>query len=77
MTSLDVSREIQAMFARPGRRVVDDDEASSDMEAGLSDVEAEERRAGKIARREDERAEKEERERREAKARMKRTVSGR
>lgn len=40
------------------------------MEAGLSDVEEEERRAIRIARREDELAEKEERERREKKEKL-------
>lgn len=42
------------------------------MEAGLSDVEEEERRAIRIARREDEIAEKEERERKEKKERLRR-----
>ncbi len=41
------------------------------MEAGLEDVEAEERRTAKIARLEDEKAEREERERKFAKERAK------
>lgn len=62
-----ISAEIQALFRRPGRsgpKYADDfsDASSDDMEAGLSDVEIEERRAAKIARLEDEAAEKEERE---------------
>lgn len=62
-----ISAEIQALFRRPGRpqpKYADDfsDASSDDMEAGLSDVEVEERRAAKIARLEDEAAEREERE---------------
>ncbi|TXT03836.1 hypothetical protein VHUM_04357 [Vanrija humicola] len=56
-----VSAMIQSMFSR-GRptRTYHDDYESDDMEAGLSDVEAEERRALRIARYEDDQAEKEE-----------------
>lgn len=72
----DVSATIQSMFRRPGaaaRRYDDvESEGSSDMEAGLSDVEAEEERARRIARREDEQAEREEREHRLMKERKKR-----
>lgn len=62
-----ISAEIQALFRRPGRpqpKYADEfsDASSDDMEAGLSDVEVEERRAAKIARLEDEAAEREERE---------------
>jgi protein SPT2 len=62
------------MFRRPDRGPVReyDDDSGSDMEAGLSDVEMEEKRALKIARREDEEAEREENARREAKEKMKR-----
>lgn len=69
-----VSATIQALFRRPGAKPPKyaDSDASSDMEAGMSDVEEEERRAARIARREDELAEKEEREHRERKERMKR-----
>jgi protein SPT2 len=74
----DVSATIQSMFRRPGaaaRRYDDvESEGSSDMEAGLSDVEAEEERARRIARREDEQAEREEREHRLMKERKKREV---
>lgn len=72
----DVSATIQSMFRRPGaaaRRYDDvESEGSSEMEAGLSDVEAEEERARRIARREDEQAEREEREHRLMKERRKR-----
>lgn len=56
-----VSAMIQSMFNR-GRptRTYHDDYESDDMEAGLSDVEEEERRALRIARYEDDKAEKEE-----------------
>ncbi|KAK8864365.1 hypothetical protein IAR55_001612 [Kwoniella newhampshirensis] len=78
-----VSAEIQALFRRPGRPPppphrrgygYDDDDisdGSSDMEAGLSDVELEERRAARIARKEDEQAEREERERKARKEALK------
>ncbi|WRT66304.1 uncharacterized protein IL334_003258 [Kwoniella shivajii] len=75
---LDVSAQIQALFRRPGaapKRYNDqfsDDE--SDMEAGLSDVEEEERRTARIARLEDERAEKEEREHKLAKEKRKKEL---
>ena len=77
LSQAQVSAEIQALFRRPGmaqRKYVDDfsDDGSSDMEAGLSDVEEEERRTAAIARREDEIAEREERERKLAKERAKR-----
>lgn len=72
-----VSAMIQDMFNRgrahahrPAPR--DDYDSGSDMEAGLSDVEAEEKRALAIARREDLEAEKEENMRKEAKERAKR-----
>jgi protein SPT2 len=73
----EISKQIQDMFRRPdrpppGRVVYSDEESDGDMEAGLSDVEAEERRAAVLARREDERAEKEEREHRERKERLRR-----
>lgn len=73
----NISSMIQDMFRRPGRPATarnqyDSDSEGSDMEAGLSDVEEEERRAVYIARREDELAEKEERARKEKKDRMKR-----
>ncbi|ORY34043.1 hypothetical protein BCR39DRAFT_556833 [Naematelia encephala] len=71
-----ISAEIQALFRRPDRpapkRMDWSDDDSDDMEAGLSDVEAEERRTAKIARLEDEAAEREERMRREDKERRKR-----
>ncbi|WVQ99332.1 hypothetical protein IAU59_006464 [Kwoniella sp. CBS 9459] len=84
-SQFDVSAEIQAMFRRPGRaplpsrRYQDDisDDGSSDMEAGLSDVEVEERRAARIARREDEEAEREERERKLAKEKRKKELAAR
>ena len=64
-------------FRRPGagpvRRYQDSDSGSgSDMEAGLSDVEQEEMRAGRIARKEDLIAEKEEEERKRMKEATKR-----
>ncbi|KAL1405421.1 hypothetical protein Q8F55_009052 [Vanrija albida] len=64
-----VSAMIQSMFNR-GRpaRTYNDDYESDDMEAGLSDVEAEEHRALRIARYEDDQAEKEEEARKTAKA---------
>jgi protein SPT2 len=52
------------------RPVYSDEESGSDMEAGLSDVEEEEKRAIRIARREDELAETEERERRARKEKL-------
>jgi protein SPT2 len=69
-----VSAMIQGMFSRgrPLQQYADDDSDGSDMEAGLSDVEMEEKRALRIARREDDEAEREENVRREAKERMKR-----
>ncbi|ORX36693.1 hypothetical protein BD324DRAFT_461581 [Kockovaella imperatae] len=70
-----ISAEIQALFRRPGqtRKEYDDySDGSSDMEAGLSDVEEEELQAARIARREDELAEREEAERRRRKEEMKR-----
>ncbi|WVR06991.1 hypothetical protein IAU60_004029 [Kwoniella sp. DSM 27419] len=77
-SQFDVSAEIQAMFRRPGRpaaRYVDEmSDGSSDMEAGLSDVEVEERRAARIARKEDELAEREERLRKEAKEKRKKEM---
>ncbi|OCF36672.1 hypothetical protein I316_01268 [Kwoniella heveanensis BCC8398] len=84
-SQFDVSAEIQAMFRRPGRPPLpsrgyaDDisDDGSSDMEAGLSDVEVEERRAARIARREDEEAEREERERKLAKEKRKKELASR
>ncbi|WVF71525.1 hypothetical protein IAT40_006332 [Kwoniella sp. CBS 6097] len=84
-SQFDVSAEIQAMFRRPGRpplpsrRYEDDisDDGSSDMEAGLSDVEVEEKRAARIARREDEEAEREERERKLAKEKRKKEMAAR
>ncbi len=69
-----MSAQIQAIFRRPGRpepRRYADSDASSDMEAGLSDVELEEQRTARIARKEDELAGREERERRLAKERSK------
>ncbi|WWD17337.1 hypothetical protein CI109_101778 [Kwoniella shandongensis] len=72
-----VSAEIQALFRRPGRPPprtsgYDDlSDGSSDMEAALSDVELEERRAARIARKEDEAAEREERERKARKEALK------
>ena len=83
MSQAAVSAQIQAMFRRPGgapRRYVDEysDDGSSDMEAGIDDVEQEERRTAAIARREDEIAEREEKERRLAKERAKKEkVKGR
>lgn len=65
-----ISAEIQALFRRPGLpgpRTYAHSEGSSDMEAGMSDVEAEERRTARIARREDEEAEREEMKRKLAK----------
>lgn len=67
-----VSAMIQEMFGRGRAPRRYDDDSGSDMEAGLSDVEMEEKRALKIARREDELAEKEENARREAKERARR-----
>ena len=74
-----ISAEIQALFRRPGaapaRRYNDNDSESgieSDMEAGFSDVEEEELRAGQIARREDMLAEKDEAERKRKKDLMRR-----
>lgn len=69
----NISSMIQDIFRRPGRPTplqYDSDSEGSDMEAGYSDVEEEERRAVRIARREDEMAEKEERERKEKKERL-------
>ncbi|WVN88269.1 uncharacterized protein L203_103471 [Cryptococcus depauperatus CBS 7841] len=76
-----ISAEIQALFRRPGRpgpKYMDEfSDGSSDMEAGLSDVEVEERRAARIARLEDEAAEREEREHRAKKeARKKLMMKG-
>lgn len=76
MSQAAVSAQIQALFRRPGgapRRYADEysDDGSSDMEAGIDDVEQEERRTAAIARREDELAEREEKERRLAKERAK------
>lgn len=71
----DISAQIQAMFRRPGaaqRRYQDDFSDDSDMEAGLSDVEQEERRTAAIARREDLLAEEEEKARKLAKEKAKR-----
>jgi protein SPT2 len=70
----DISSEIQSLFRRPGAapRYAASDVSSDDMEARMSDVEEEERRAARIAKREDEIAEREERERREKKERLKR-----
>ena len=72
----DISSMIQDLFRRPGRPPptarYDSDSEGSDMEAGLSDVEEEERRAISIARKEDMLAEKEERERRERKEKLRR-----
>nr|XP_019046252.1 hypothetical protein I302_04993 [Kwoniella bestiolae CBS 10118]OCF25182.1 hypothetical protein I302_04993 [Kwoniella bestiolae CBS 10118] len=74
---LDIRDEIQKLFRRPGapvkQRYADEfsDSGSEDMEAGMSDVEEEERRTARIARREDELAEREEREHRLAKMRRK------
>lgn len=73
---IDVSAEIRAMFARPGRAPPragweSDEEGSDDMEAGLSDLEEEERRAARIARLEDRKEEMEEQRRAEDKARKK------
>ena len=72
-----ISAQIQDLFRRPGRGpprpvVYSDDESDSDMEAGVTDMEAEERAAARIARLEDEMEERKERERKEAKERMKR-----
>lgn len=80
-----ISATIQALFRRPGagapppRRYADsDDDGSDDMEAGYSDVELEERRTTKIARKEDEEALKEEERRRKEKERWRRErASGR
>ncbi|KLT44894.1 hypothetical protein CC85DRAFT_310925 [Cutaneotrichosporon oleaginosum] len=68
-----VSALIQGMFSRgrPQRRY-DDESDGSDMEAGLSDIDSEEKRAAKIARREDMEEERLEAERRAAKERAKR-----
>ncbi|WVQ72563.1 hypothetical protein IAR50_002121 [Cryptococcus sp. DSM 104548] len=71
-----ISAEIQALFRRPGgapQRRYDDDfsDSSSDMEAGLEDVEGEERKAARAARMEDEAAEREEREHRARKEALK------
>ncbi|ODN79828.1 hypothetical protein L202_03722 [Cryptococcus amylolentus CBS 6039] len=71
-----ISAEIQALFRRPGaapQRRYDDDfsDASSDMEAGMDDVESEERRAARAARLEDQAAEREEREHRARKEALK------
>jgi protein SPT2 len=70
---------IQEIFKRPGqqKRVYADSESDTDMEAGLSDVEEEEMRAIRIARREDELADREERERRVRKEKLKREREGR
>ncbi|KAL7421798.1 hypothetical protein Q5752_003569 [Cryptotrichosporon argae] len=74
----EVSAVIRDLFRRPDRAprppvsAYDDDDSGSDMEAGLSDVEAEERRALRIARMEDEEDEAEERRRKEAKERARR-----
>ncbi|KAK4685443.1 protein SPT2, partial [Tremellales sp. Uapishka_1] len=71
----DVSAAIRAMFTRPGQaqRVYRDDWSDdSDMEAGMEDVEREERLALRLAKEDDEREEKEERRRREAKEKLKR-----
>ncbi|TYJ55676.1 hypothetical protein B9479_003579 [Cryptococcus floricola] len=72
-----ISAEIQALFRRPGgapQRRYDDDlsDASSDMEAGMDDVEGEERKAARAARLEDQAAEREEREHRARKEALKR-----
>lgn len=69
-----VSALIQGMFnrGRPQQRRYDDDSDGSDMEAGLSDIDSEEKRAAKIARREDQEEERLEAERRAAKERAKR-----
>ncbi|WWC61815.1 uncharacterized protein I303_104400 [Kwoniella dejecticola CBS 10117] len=78
-SQMDISSTIRDMFRRPGghappRRYQDDfsDSGSEDMEAGLTDVEEEERRAARIARREDELAEQEEKRHREEKLKRKR-----
>lgn len=60
------------MFSRGRAPRHYDDDSGSDMEAGLSDVEAEEKRALRLARKEDEEAERLENERKAAKERMKR-----
>lgn len=68
-----VSAMIQGMFSRDGapRRYDDDYSDGSDMEAGLSDIDSEEKRAAKLARREDLEEERKEAERRAAKERAK------
>ncbi|BEJ16450.1 hypothetical protein CspHIS471_0510550 [Cutaneotrichosporon sp. HIS471] len=68
-----VSQLIQGMFSRgrPQQRY-DNDSDGSDMEAGMSDIDSEEKRAAKIARREDAEEERLEAQRREAKERAKR-----
>ncbi|WWC89389.1 uncharacterized protein L201_004312 [Kwoniella dendrophila CBS 6074] len=78
---MDIRAEIQNLFRRPGaapprRRYEDEfsDSGSEDMEAGLSDVEEEERRTARIARREDELAEKQEREHKLAKLKKKKEL---
>lgn len=65
---------IQGMFSRGRgpRRYEDDFSDGSDMEAGLSDIDSEEKRAAKIARLEDEKEERAEAERRAAKERARR-----
>lgn len=68
-----VSALIQGMFNRGrSKRQYHDESDGSDMEAGLSDIDSEEKRAAKIARREDQEEERLEAERRAAKERAKR-----
>lgn len=67
-----VSQLIQGMFGRGRPQQHHDDYSDgSDMEAGLSDIDSEEKRASKIARREDAEEERLEAQRREAKERAK------
>lgn len=64
-------------YGRPGRYVEYDSDASSDMEAGLSDIDSEERRAERVARDEDRREKMlEEKLKREKEERRKRLAQG-
>ncbi|WWC70264.1 uncharacterized protein I206_104214 [Kwoniella pini CBS 10737] len=79
---MDIRSTIQDLFRRPGARPTRyqdefSDSGSEDMEAGLTDVEEEERRAARIARREDELAELEEKRHREEKLKKKREAERR